>query len=85
MEKGDWLCVNQDKHTKYEKFETEELKRENWQKCYDIALSDGFEPFVLPDATKELAPMIRLLSTVKGDRGRARTVPLVARPVSASG
>ena len=45
MKKGDWLCVNQDKHTKYEKFETEELKRENWQKCYDIALTDGFEPF----------------------------------------
>ena len=76
MEKGDWLCVNLNKHTKCEKFNTEELKMEHWQICHDIALTDVFDPFVLPDAIKELSPRLRLPSTVKGDRGRARQVRL---------
>ena len=36
------------------------------------------------NSTKEPAPRIKLPSTVKGDRGRARTVKLVPRSVSVS-
>ena len=43
---------------------------------------DGLAAFVLPDATKEPAPRIKLPSTMKGDRGRARTVELVPRSAS---
>ena len=33
----------------------------------------------MPDATNELAPRMKLPSTIKGDRWRARTVPLLPR------
>ena len=70
MENGDWLCINMDQQSRYEKFEL---------KCHKISLMDVFAAFVLPDATKEPAPRINLPSTMKGDRGRARTVKLVPR------
>ena len=42
-----------------------------------------FEPFVLPDATIESAPVFKLPSVSgKTNRGRARQVPFVAKPVS---
>ena len=64
--------ISAPEHNKYGKFDSKELMREHWQKCHDIALTDVFEPFVLPDATKEPGPLLRLPSTVKGDRGRNR-------------
>ena len=75
------MCQPQQTHQE-EKFNSKELIWEHWQKCHDIELTDVFEPFVLPDATKEPTPMLRLPSTVKGDSGRTRQVPLVARPVN---
>ena len=81
MEKGDFICVNQKQHSSYECFDTEALMRAHWLTCLKIPQSDGYEAHVLPDSTKEPAIRIKLPSTMKGHRGRARTEPLVPRPL----
>ena len=58
--------------------------REHWLTCHKISLMDGFSALVLPDATKEPAPRMKLPSTQKGDRGRARTAALVPRSARAA-
>ena len=60
MEKGDYICVNQDQHSSYECFDTEELMRVHWEKCLKIPLSDGYHMLVLPDSTKEPARKVKL-------------------------
>ena len=78
MEKGDWLCVNIDKHTKFEKFDSEVLMRAHWQKCHSKELTEVFVPFMLPDATIEPAPVFNIpsVSGTKKDKGRALTLTL---------
>ena len=49
MDKGDYLCINLDQHSGYDKFDTENLMREHWLTCHKISLTDGFAAFVLPD------------------------------------
>ena len=53
--------------------------RKHWLTCHKISLTDGFSALVLPDATKDPVPRMKLPSTQKGDMGRARTVALVPR------
>ena len=60
MEKGDYICVNQDLHSDYECFDTEDLMGEHWLKCLKIPLSGGYNMFVLPDSTKEPAEKVKL-------------------------
>ena len=79
MDKGDYLCINMDQHSGYDKFDTENLMREHWLTCHKISLTDGFAAFVLPDATKEPVPIMKLPSKQKGDRGIARTFELVPK------
>ena len=62
--KGDFICVNQDQHSSYECFDTEELMRVHWEKCLKIPLSEGYNMLVLPDSTKEPARKVKLPSTV---------------------
>ena len=69
----DWLCVKMYQHSRYKKFDTEELMSEYWQKCHKITLTDWFAPFVLADATKEPSPRMKLPSTVKGESQDCRT------------
>ena len=53
------------------------------QKCHSIELTEVFEPFVVPNATIEPAPVFNLpsVSGTKGARGRARMVQAAAKPV----
>ena len=83
MEKVDWLCVNLDKHTK---FDSEVLMRAHWQKCHSIKLTEEFVPFVVPDSTIEPAPVFYKPSVLgtKKDGGRARLIQAEAKPVSES-
>ena len=76
MDKGNYLCINMDQHSGYEKFDTE---RDHRLICLKFPQSDGYAVLLLPETTKEPAPRMKLLSTQKGDRGRARTVPLLPR------
>ena len=75
MEKGDFICVNQDQHSSYECFDTEVLMRDHWLTCLKIPQSDGYATLVF---TKEPARRMKLPLTMKGHRGRARTEPIVA-------
>ena len=68
MEKGDYICVNQDVHSNYECFKTEELMKENWLKCVKIPFSDGYHMLVLPDSTKEPARKLKLPMAVAAAR-----------------
>ena len=65
MEKSDWLCVNMDKHAKFEKFDSEELMRAHWLKCHSIELTEVFVPFVVPGATIEPAPKFNIMGDKK--------------------
>ena len=42
MGKGDFLCVNQDKHEEYKKFNTKVEMRSHWLECYKISLKEIF-------------------------------------------
>ena len=63
----------------YEKLYTGILMEDHWLTCLKIPQSDGYGAIVLPETTKEPAPRMKLTATQKGDRGRARTVPLLPR------
>ena len=58
MEKGDFICVNQDVHSDYECFDTEIQMREHWEKCYKIPLTDKFNMLVLPEMAPVKVPSI---------------------------
>ena len=60
MEKGDYICVNQDVHSNYECFDTEDLMREHWLKCLKITLSNEYHMLVLLDSTKEPVRKVKL-------------------------
>ena len=73
FEKGDYICVNQDVHSNYECFGTEDLMREHWLKCLKIPLSDGYHMLVLPDSTKEPAKKVKLpIVVAAGHKKRGR-------------
>ena len=78
-EKGNFICVNQDQHSSYESFNTEVLMRAQWLTSLKNQQLDGYEVLMLPDSTKEPARRMKLPSTMKGNRGRARTKPLLPR------
>ena len=74
MEKGEYICVNQDVQSDYEFFDTEVLMREHWLKCLKIPLSDKYNMLVLPDSTKEPAKKVKLPVVVAaGQKKRGRT------------
>ena len=60
MKKGDYIYVNQDVHSNYEFFDTEDLMREHWLKWLKIPLSDGYHMLVLLDSTKEPVRKVKL-------------------------
>ena len=62
-----YICVNQDQHSSYECFNTEELMRVHWEKCLKILLSDGYHMLVLPDSTKEPARKVKLPVALAGE------------------
>ena len=62
-------------------FDNEVLMGAHWLTCLNIPQSDGYKVFVVPDSIKEPARRMKLPSTMKGHRGRARTEPLVPRPM----
>ena len=68
-----------DQHSCNESFDTEILMRDHWLTCLKIPQSDGYSALLMPDATKEPAPRMRLPTTIMGDRGRSRTEPLLPR------
>ena len=52
MGKGDFLCVNQDQHEEYKKFDTEGEMRSNWLECHKISLEEVFLMMIVPDPCK---------------------------------
>ena len=60
MAKGEFICVNQEVHRDYQRFDTELEVRAHWEKCHKIALTEEFNMFVLPDSSKEPAQLIKL-------------------------
>ena len=55
MEKGDYLCINQDRHDHVKQFDTEELMRAHWLECHQIQLDEIFLMMLVPDMCKEPA------------------------------
>ena len=62
MKKGDFLCVNLEKHDKVQQFTCEQVMREHWQTCHGISLEEIMLPMIVPVLIKEHArPNIREL------------------------
>ena len=59
VDKGDYLCINMDQHSGYEKFDTEIHMSDHLLTCLKIPQSDGYAALVLLDATKEPAPRMK--------------------------
>ena len=55
MEKGDYLCINQDRHDQFKQFDTEVLMRAHWLECHQIQLDEIFLMMLVPDMCKEPA------------------------------
>ena len=53
MGKGDFLCINQDRHEEYRQFDTEVEMRSHWLECHQISLEEIFLMMLVPDPCKE--------------------------------
>ena len=60
MGKGDFLCVNQDQHEEYKKFDIEVEMRSHWLECHKISLEEVFLMMLVPDPFKEPSMVVDL-------------------------
>ena len=53
MGKGDFVCINQDRHEEDKQFDTEVDMRSHWLECHKISLEEIFLMMLGPDPCKE--------------------------------